>query len=99
MDRHRGWDGLTGLSFDGNRLGDAGAAALAAWPGLASVRRLSLDSAAVGPAGAMALVRSPWLDEIEVLSLRWNGEDLPVWGHANRSWAGTIRRRVKPGEA
>lgn len=69
------WDGLTGLSLDGNPLGDAGATALAEWPGLASLRRLSLDAASIGPAGAMALFRSPWLDEIEVLSLRRNSED------------------------
>jgi len=45
------WDDLTGLGLNVNPLADAGAAILAEWPGLASLRRLNLDSTLIGPEG------------------------------------------------
>jgi hypothetical protein len=54
------------------RLTDAGAEALAAWPGLAPVRRLILACNEIGAAGGLALARSPHLGNVTELNLRAN---------------------------
>ena len=69
------WDDLTDLSLRNNPIGNAGAHALAAWDGLASLRLLDLDNALIGPVGALALLLSPHLEGIEVLKLRKNSLD------------------------
>jgi uncharacterized protein (TIGR02996 family) len=51
------------------RFGDAGAAALAASPGLAHLAVLHLVECGVGPAGARALAQSPYLGELRHLVL------------------------------
>jgi hypothetical protein len=51
----------------GNRIGDAGAAALANSPHLARLRRLQLTDNPLGDDGAMALAASPFLANIEEL--------------------------------
>lgn len=55
-----------------DRIGDSGAEALAAWPGLANVRKLYLHANAIGPAGAMALARSTMLGKVTELWLHVN---------------------------
>jgi uncharacterized protein (TIGR02996 family) len=54
------------------KIADAGAEALAAWPGLASVRRLSVAFNEIGRAGMSALIRSPHLGELTELDVRGN---------------------------
>src|SRR5437764_15206614 len=54
------------------RITDAGAEALAAWPALASVRRLNLRWNAIGAAGGLALARSPHLGNIREFNLEVN---------------------------
>jgi hypothetical protein len=56
------------LRLDSNRVGDAGACALAQarWPRL---RQLTLDWNGVGPIGSEALLESPGLASVEAIAL------------------------------
>jgi uncharacterized protein (TIGR02996 family) len=54
------------------KLGNAGAEALAGWPGLEGVRRLNLRANEIGAAGARALARSPYLNNVAELHLDLN---------------------------
>ena len=54
------------------KIGDAGAAALAASPAAEKLRTLSLRSAGLGPKGATALADSPHLKALESLDLEGN---------------------------
>jgi uncharacterized protein (TIGR02996 family) len=63
---------LTVLQMGGNRLGGAGAAALAGAPGLAGLTALDLGNADVGPAGLAALAASDNLRNLRKLDLDHN---------------------------
>src|SRR5262245_60151348 len=63
---------LTWLSLGWNRLGDAGAVAVAAVPQLANLRGLELTIARVGDDGLRALAGSPHLAGLELLNLSDN---------------------------
>jgi hypothetical protein len=54
------------------QIGDDGAMALAASPGLASVAVLRLSECGIGPAGARALAESPYLKGLRYLELSGN---------------------------
>jgi uncharacterized protein (TIGR02996 family) len=60
------------LALDNIDLSGKAMAALAAWPGLASVRALSLDNAQIGPKEAAALVASPHLTSLRKLDIGSN---------------------------
>jgi uncharacterized protein (TIGR02996 family) len=60
------------LDLSWNALGDAGAEALAAWPGAATLTGLDLCYAELGDAAAEALARSPYLRSLTVLNLGSN---------------------------
>jgi hypothetical protein len=65
------------LNLRGNRIGDAGAVALAASPHLARLRRLQLTDNPVGDAGAVALAASSFLaslNELWIFCCRIGGE-------------------------
>lgn len=72
--------GLHTLDLSGNPLGPAGAETLAAWPGLAAVRRLRLGGCGVGAEGLRALARSPHAAGLVSLDLRGNDIDRPGTG-------------------
>jgi uncharacterized protein (TIGR02996 family) len=63
---------LDALALDNTDLSGAAMTALAAWPGLASVRALSLQSAQIGPAEVVALVSSPHLTNLRSLQIGSN---------------------------
>jgi uncharacterized protein (TIGR02996 family) len=60
------------LDLSWNALGDAGAEALAAWPGAATLTGLDLSYAELGDAAAEALARSPYLRSLAALNLGTN---------------------------
>src|SRR5262249_4651580 len=66
------------LLLAGCALGDAGVARLAAWPGLALVRRLSLCSDRLGDDGLRALADSPHASVLEALELDCNEAATPA---------------------
>jgi uncharacterized protein (TIGR02996 family) len=66
------WSPPRSLVLDICGLGDEGAARLAAWPGLAGVRRLSLRMNRIGNAGLRALAASPYLTSLEAIDLGSN---------------------------
>lgn len=68
---------LRALDLGANRVGDAGAEALARWPGLSSVTALSLSRNEICAAGAKALADSPHVTELRILNLGENriGDD------------------------
>src|SRR5262249_59750515 len=51
---------LEDLYLSGNRLGSAGGQVLAAWPGLARLRRLGIRDCELGTAGVRAILESPY---------------------------------------
>jgi hypothetical protein len=75
-----GVDALASISGPGPRtlgltwckIGDAGLARLAAWPGLARVRCLDLSANDIGAAGTRALIASPHNGALEAINLNWN---------------------------
>jgi hypothetical protein len=60
------------LEFRGNAIGAPGAAALAAWPALATCTSLDLTNNYLGDAGVAALLRSPHLGKLKALRLARN---------------------------
>jgi uncharacterized protein (TIGR02996 family) len=60
------------LALDNTDLRGKGMSALAAWPGLASVRVLSLEGARIGPKEAATLVASPHLKNLRALEIGGN---------------------------
>jgi hypothetical protein len=76
------------LWIGGNRLGDAGARALARSPNLARLRLLDLSSNGIGDAGALALAESPHLSGLTELDL----DDNPISEQAMEA----VRRRYGP---
>jgi hypothetical protein len=68
--------GVNGLSqaawLDGNRIGDAGARALAASANLAELDYITLTDNQIGDPGAQALAASPHLSRLTTLALRRN---------------------------
>jgi hypothetical protein len=77
------------LSFA--QLSDAGAAALAAAPGLASLRALDLGYNTIGVAGARALADSPHLQSLTHLGLRGNPVSRSTRQTLTARWSGRIR--------
>src|SRR5262249_38817780 len=63
---------LARLDLAHNRLGDEGAAALAAWPGLASLVALDLEDNLIGAGGVKALRDSPHAASLMSLGLAFN---------------------------
>jgi uncharacterized protein (TIGR02996 family) len=63
---------LVHLDLGANEIGDPGLAALAASPGLRSLRVLRLGATDLGPEGVEALAGSPYLGDLEKLSLGAN---------------------------
>src|SRR5262249_7116377 len=64
--------GLSDLWLWSNRIGDAGAVALATAPHLQCLRFLALNDNKIGAAGVLALVSSPCLTSLWSLDLRNN---------------------------
>jgi uncharacterized protein (TIGR02996 family) len=72
---------MIALDFTGDRLGDAGAIALAASPHLARVVWLDLSNNRIGAAGLDALLASPHLGALRYCRFAWNLVDSPEEGH------------------
>lgn len=70
-------------------IGDAGAAALANAPCLASLRRLALTGCNLGDTGAVALASSPYLQQLEQLEVSGN-DRITAFGEAALRAAGHL---------
>lgn len=64
LEKPEGW---TSLLLEGNHFGDAGAALLANWPGIARAEVLNLANTEIGPQGLAALAASPHARPVEFL--------------------------------
>jgi hypothetical protein len=71
--RHAAFERLTYLDLSGVGLDAAGAKALAAWPGAASLQWLDVDNNAIGETGAKALANSPYLTGLKHLDASGRG--------------------------